>query len=129
MGNLSLQDEGIRGTVLSIVQASKARPNPGKVISQIQWITKTGTINPRDVDVPFPLVDYIVISPRKYHWQTSTIEYDPRLSYRIISPINDKIFLYDSISAIKDHEKVIARRVLLEFLELSKNKQSPTLVN
>ncbi len=41
-----MQDEGIRGTVLSIAQATKARPNQGKVISQIRWITKSGTINP-----------------------------------------------------------------------------------
>ena len=40
MGNLSTQEEGIRGTVLSIAQATKARPNQGKVISQVRWITK-----------------------------------------------------------------------------------------
>ena len=29
----------------------------------------------------------------------------------------------------KEHEKVIARRILLEFIKLFKNKRSPVLVN
>ena len=76
-GNLSLQDEGMRGTVLSIAQAAKAGgPNQdqGKVIAQVRWITKSGTINPRDVDVPGPLVNYIVVSPKEHHWQCGSIE-------------------------------------------------------
>jgi propionate CoA-transferase len=128
-GNLSLQDEGIRGTVLSIAQATKARPNQGKVISQIRWITRSGTINPRDVDMPFPLVDYFVVAPREYHWQTGTIEYDPRLSYKILSPINDNLLKSIPISLVNDHEKVIVRLVILEFIKLFKEKQSPVLVN
>ena len=69
-GNLSMADEGIRATVLNIAQATKARPNVGTVIAQVRWITTSGTINPRDVDVPCPLVDHIVISPRNHHWQS-----------------------------------------------------------
>ena len=53
--NLSMEDEGLRGTVLSIAQAAKARPYQGRVIAQVRWLTKYGTINPRDVDVPGPL--------------------------------------------------------------------------
>jgi propionate CoA-transferase len=129
MGNLSLLDECIRGTVLSIAQATKARPNQGKVISQIRWITKSGTINPRDVDVPCLLVDNVVVSPREYHWQTGTIEYDPRLSYHIMAPINDILLTSIPTTSVHPHEKVIARRVVLEFIDLFKDKQSPVLVN
>ena len=128
-GNLSLQDEGIRGTVLSIAQATKAGPNQGKVIAQIRWVTKSGTINPREVDVTFPLVDYVIIAPKEYHWQTGTIEYDPRISYKIISPITDDLLKSIPLAQVKDYEKVIARRVLLEFIKLFKNKQSHVLVN
>ena len=124
-----MQDEGIRGTVLSIAQATKARPNQGIVISQIRWVTKSGTINPRDVDVPFPLVDHVIVAPKEYHWQTGTIEYDPRLSYKIMSPINDNLLKSIPIALVKDHEKIIARRVILEFVKLFKDKQSPVLVN
>jgi propionate CoA-transferase len=129
IGNLSLQDEGIRGTVLSIAQATKARPNQGKVISQIRWIAKSGTLHPRDIDVPFPFVDNVVVSPREYHWQTGTIEYDPRLSSKVMSPIDSNLSGSAPVALVKDHEKVIARRVVLEFIRLLKDKQSPVLVN
>jgi propionate CoA-transferase len=129
IGNLSMLNECIRGTVLSIAQATKARPNPGKVISQIRWITKSGTINPRDVDVPCLLVDNVVVAPREYHWQTGTIEYDPRLSYQIMTPINDTLLSSIPPVSIHPHQKVIARRVVLEFIDLFKSKQSPVLIN
>ncbi len=129
IGNLSLQDEGIRGTVLSIAQATKSRPNQGKVISQIRWVAKSGTLHPRDIDVPFPFVDNVVVSPREYHWQTGTIEYDPRLSSKVMSPVNNNLSGSSPIALVKDHEKVIARRVVLEFIRLLKDKQSPVLVN
>ena len=74
LGNLSMTDEGIRGTVLNIAQATKARPEPGSVVAQVRWITKSGTMNPRDVDVPSPLIDTVVISPKQHHWQGGTFE-------------------------------------------------------
>jgi propionate CoA-transferase len=129
MGNLSTQEEGIRGTVLSIAQATKARPNQGKVISQVRWITKAGTINPRHVDVPFPLVDHIVISPIEYHWQTASVAYDPRLSSQIVSPMYNNLDATSPLEQPKEYEQVIARRVALEFINLFMKKQAPVLVN
>lgn len=128
-GNLSLQDEGIRGTVLSIAQATKSRPNQGTVISQIRWIVKCGTINPRDVDIPFPLVDYVVVAPKEFHWQTGTIDYDPRLSHRVISPIDNNLLSFTNVNKMLEYEKVIVRRVILEFVRIFLNKQTPVLVN
>ncbi|MGE3859719.1 MAG: acyl CoA:acetate/3-ketoacid CoA transferase [Nitrososphaeraceae archaeon] len=128
-GNLSMEEEGIRGSVLNIAQATKARPKQGQVIAQVKWITKSGTINPRDVDVPGPLIDYVVVASIQSHWQSGTIEFDPRISYKIAPPINNPLF--DSINKItmKDYEKVIARRVILELLEVFENKQDQVLVN
>jgi acyl CoA:acetate/3-ketoacid CoA transferase len=129
-GNLSLQDEGLRGTVLSIAQAAKARPQQGTVISQVRWITKSGALNPRDVDVPGPLVDYVVVAPKEYHWQSGTIEYDPRISYKVIPPMTQKLLeCFLPRTSLKEHEKVIARRILLELIRLFKDKRSPVLVN
>jgi propionate CoA-transferase len=128
-GNLSLQDDGLRGSVLSIAQATKARPRQGTVIAQVRWLTRTGTINPRDVDVPGPLVNYVVIAPKEYHWQSATIEYDPRISYKIIPPITEKLLQGLPMTPVKEDEKVIARRILLELMRLFKNKQAPVLVN
>lgn len=128
-GNLSMEEEGMRGSVLSIAQATKARPKQGQVIAQVKWITKSGTINPRDVDVPGPLIDHVVVSPKQNHWQSGTIEYDPRISYEIVPPITNAIF--DSLPKVsmKEYEKIIARRVVLELLELFEKKQHPVLVN
>ncbi|MGA7370833.1 MAG: CoA-transferase [Nitrososphaeraceae archaeon] len=128
-GNLSLSEEGIKGTVLSIAQAAKARPHSGTVIAQVRWLTKPGTISPRDVDVPGPLVNHVVVSPRDYHWQSGTIEYDLRISYKVIPSIAEswlkglpKVLSYE-------HERVIARRILLELLSVFKKKRAPILVN
>ena len=128
-GNLSMEDEGIRGTVLGIAQATKARPNQGTVFAQTRWLTKSFTINPRDVDVPCPLVDYIIISPKEYHWQSGTIEYDPRISYRIVPPITGKLVEDVIGKPISQLEKIIARRILIEFINLFKDKGAPVLVN
>lgn len=128
-GNLSMEDEGIRGSVLSIAQAAKARPKPGMVIAQVRWLAKSWTMNPRNVDVPGPLVDHVVVAPKEYHWQSGTVEYDPRLSYKVVPPITEK-FVYDPPAATpRMYEKVIARRVLLELARLLEEKQAPILVN
>ena len=129
MGNVSMKEEGIRGTVLSIAQATKARPTQGKVVCQVRWITKSGTINPRDVDIPFPLIDHIVISPAEYHWQTGSISYDPRLSSEIVSPSNYDLDIASRHNQTKMDEKVIARRVTLEFIDLARQKKAPVLIN
>ncbi|MGI0000123.1 MAG: CoA-transferase, partial [Nitrososphaeraceae archaeon] len=128
-GNLSMEEEGMRGSVLSIAQATKASPQQGQVIAQVKWLTKSGTINPRDVDVPGPLIDQVVVSPKQYHWQSGTIEYDPRLSFEIVPPITYATFDILPKVSMKDYEKVIARRVVLELLELFEKKQHPVLVN
>lgn len=128
-GNLSMEDEGIRGTVLGIAQATKARPNQGTVYAQVRWLTKSFTINPRDVDVPGPLVDHVVISPQKYHWQSGSIKYDPRISYVTVPPITQKLVDDVTPKPVAQYEKVIARRIIMEFVNLFKQKGSPVLVN
>lgn len=128
-GNLSMEDEGIRGTVLGIAQATKARPNQGTVYAQVRWLTKSFTINPRDVDVPSPLVDHVIISPQKYHWQSGSIKYDPRISYRTVPPITQKLVDDLTPKPVAQYEKVIARRIIIELVNLFKQKGSPVLVN
>lgn len=129
MGNMSMKEETIRGTVLSIAQAAKSYPKRGKVICQVRWIAKFGTINPREVDIPFPLVDHIVVSPLDYHWQTGSIAYDPRLSQEVITPINLITSNQVSETRVENYEKVIARRVMLEFIDLIKSKKDSILIN
>jgi propionate CoA-transferase len=128
-GNLSMMDEGIRGTVLNMAQAVKARPKPGTVIAQVRWLTKSGTVNPRDVDVPFPLVDYVVLSPRSHHWQSGRIEYDPRISYRVLQPLDESASLDIILPTENKIDQVIGRRVLLELARILEEKGCPVLVN
>jgi len=128
-GNLSMEDEGIRGTVFGIAQATKARPNQGTVYAQTRWLTKSLTINPRDVDVPGPLVDHVIISPQKYHWQSGSIKFDPRISYRTVPPITEKLVDDLTPKPVTQYEKVIARRIIIELINLFKQKRSPVLVN
>lgn|SRR5574341_238221 len=127
-GNLSMEDEGIRGTVLSIAQATKARPKQGTVIAQVRWLARQWTLNPRDVDVPGPLVDYVTVAPKQYHWQTGTTEYDPRICHKIMPPITGKPVDDLTRSLPTESEKVIARRVILELTKLL-DKHAPILVN
>ena len=128
-GNLSMEDEGINGTVLAIAQATKARPNQGFVFAQARWITNRWTMSPRSVDIPGPLVDKIVISPSKFHWQSGTIEYDPRISYRVVPPITEHLIEDAAGKNIQLYEKVIGRRIIIEMIRLFEEKQAPILVN
>ena len=128
-GNMTMEDEGIRGTVLAIAQATKARPNQGTVFAQTRKMAKASAINPRDVDIPGPLVDYVIISPQRYHWQSGTIEYDPRISYRTVPPITEDLVEDIMTKPIAQFEKAIARRILIELIKLFKEKGSPVLVN
>jgi propionate CoA-transferase len=128
-GNLSLREEGIKGTILSIAQAARANPHSGTVIAQVRWLTKSGTIGPRDVDVPGPLVNHIVVSPRDFHWQSGTIEYDLRLSYNVTPSITEGWL--EGLPKVHslEYERVIARRILLELLAVFKKKKRPILIN
>lgn len=129
MGNLTMEDEGIRGTVLNMAQAVKARPNQGIVIAQVRWISERWSLSPRSVEVPGPLVDYVVRAPRERHWQAASFEYDPRACHKVIPPSSAEILEEAVRKDLEDHELVIARRALLELSRLAAEKGSPLIVN
>jgi len=125
MGNITMEKEGIYGTVLAIAQATKARPNPGIVIAQVEREARYGSLYPKEIHVPGPLIDYVVISPPEYHWQSGTIKYDPRISGRIIPPMKP-----GTVPKLEMNDrKVIARRITLEMTRLIKDKGGPIIVN
>lgn len=79
-GNLSVRNEPFRGTIMTMAQSVKAHPNPGKVYAQVLRIMNGGYITPLDVEVPWPLVDYVIRSPPEFHSQASSFNYDPEVS-------------------------------------------------
>ncbi|MEM4568020.1 MAG: CoA-transferase [Sulfolobales archaeon] len=123
LGNLSLEWEAALGTTLNIAQAVKAYPKSGLVVAQVLRVAKAYSLRVRDVHVPGPLIDYVVVAPKEYHWQVSSCEYDPRLSGEVVPPKN-------SVRPVElSYEKVIARRVLLEFIKLIKKLGRPIMIN
>lgn len=121
-GNLTMEDEAIRGTVLSIAQATKAHPNPGTVMAQVRNVNKSEA-HPRSVEVPGPLIDFVVVSPNAYHWQVGSTVYDPAFG----SSAGEVVMVEQP--PIDPVQLVIVRRVLVELLEAARRKGSPIIVN
>lgn len=127
-GNISMEEEGILGTVLNIAQAVKALPKKGLVVAQVKWLTRSGSINPRCVVVPGPLVDYVVVAPRERHWQSGSFEYDPRLCYNVTPPITKEL-LETLPRPRKPRDRVIAAKTLLELMRIAAQHRRPIIVN
>ena len=124
-GNITMEKEGIFGTILNIAQAAKAQPNPGFVVAQVERAARFGSLNPQEVQVPGPLVDYIVIAPPEYQWQSTNVEFDARICGRIIPPLTSEHVRRIELS----DRKVIARRVLMEMVRLMKKSGRQVTVN
>lgn len=105
-GNISMYKEGYKLGQLSAAEA--ARATGGVVICQVERIVKAGTLNPRLVEVPGILVDYVYVARPEYHWQTAASEYNPVFSGECKVPM-------DSIPSVPLTErKLIARRAAME---------------
>jgi propionate CoA-transferase len=79
-GNISMDKEGAFLEALQVAQA--ARNSGGIIIAQVEYLVKAGTLNPKLVQVPSVLVDYIVIAknPQEFHMQSEGIYYQPAFS-------------------------------------------------
>lgn len=86
-GNISMEREGASLEALQVAQA--ARNSGGIVIAQVEYLAKKGTMNPKAVQVPGVLVDYVVISknPQEWHMQSEGIYYQPAFSGEIKMPL------------------------------------------
>ncbi len=124
-GNISLDEEGIIGPILQIAQSAKAKGRKGLVIAQILYPVRSGTIEPKKVAIPGPLVDFIVKSPPAKHWQSATIQYDPRISGQVSVPVEYIDIKPEPLTT----RKLIARRVLWEMANLVKEKGKYIIIN
>lgn len=125
LGNISMEKEGIYGSVFTMVQAAKAMPDGGKVFCQVERVARQGTINPKAVHVPGPLVDFVVVSPSEFAWQTGSIEFDPRISGGLIPPRDHR----HKKKVPVDVKLVIQRRASQEIMKRIKERGKPIIAN
>ncbi len=106
-GNISFEHESIINEGLAV--ATAAKNSGGIVIVQVEYLTKKGTLNPKDVKIPGILVDYVVVATTKDAcWQTEGVYYEPSFSGQIKKPL-------DAIEPLPfDERKVICRRCAME---------------
>jgi propionate CoA-transferase len=107
-GNLALNREALTQDTLAIAMATKNAG--GLVIAQVEHVTETGAMLPRQVKVPGILVDCVVVAAPEHHWQTYGTQYQPALSGEMRVPL-------DALPAMRlDERKVIARRAAFELM-------------
>ncbi|CAB1129895.1 Acetate CoA-transferase YdiF [Candidatus Hydrogenisulfobacillus filiaventi] len=75
-GNLSLEGEPIRQAALDMALAARARR--GRVLAQVRYVVRRGSLPPRRIDVPGFLVDAVLPSPGQP--QSLAADYDPALT-------------------------------------------------
>ncbi len=106
-GNITFEHESVINEGLAVAQAAKN--SGGIVIVQVEYITKKGTMNPKDVKIPGILVDYVVQATNKDAcWQAEGVYFEPAFSGQIKKPLA-------AIEPIPfDERKVICRRCAME---------------
>ena len=106
-GNITFEHESVINEGLAVAQAAKN--SGGIVIVQVEYATKKGTMNPKEVKIPGILVDYVVVATDKNAcWQAEGVYFEPAFSGQIKKPLNalPKLDLSD--------RKVICRRCAQE---------------
>lgn len=104
-GNLTMEDEAIRGEMLAMAMA--AHNSGGIVIAQAKRLAQAKSLRPRDVVVPGALIDIAYLDPDQT--QTYYTDYSPYYAGVMRRPATGGAALP------LDVRKVIARRALLEF--------------
>jgi propionate CoA-transferase len=105
-GNLTMEDEAVKGEMLSMAMA--ARNSRGMVIAQARSLAAAKSLPARSVVVPGALIDLAYLDPEQT--QTYATDHSPYYSGALRRPSTD-----DGDPPPLDVRKVIARRSLLEF--------------
>lgn len=111
MGNLTTSDEAMKLEIMPAVLAAKRYG--GKVIAQVKYVAKTGTIHPKEVTVPGVFIDAVVVceNPEQDHRQTSSWYYNPAYSGDLREPSARTTPLPNNV------RKVIGRRAMMEMYQ------------
>ena len=106
-GNISFEREGVKAESLDLAMACKN--SGGKVFVQVQKVVKSGSLDPRKVEIPGVLVDGVVTaSDLKYCMQNFGTQYNPGFSgeHRMKIAVSKPIPL--------NAKKIIGRRAAME---------------
>lgn len=107
LGNITFEHESVLNEGLSVAMAAKN--SGGIVIVQVEYVTKSGLMPPKDVKIPGILVDYVVQATDPMAcWQTEGTYYEPAFSGQIRKPVGalPRLPLSD--------RKIICRRCAME---------------
>lgn len=106
-GNISMEKEAL--TLESLAIAMAVRNSNGIVIVQVERLSESGSLNPRQVKIPGVLVDCVVVAENpEHHRQTFATAYSAAFSGEIRAPTG-------SIAPMAMSErKIIARRAAME---------------
>ncbi len=103
-GNISMEEEPARLEMLAMAQATHNRG--GIVVAQVKYVAEAGSIDPRTVEVPGILVDYVVHCPNQR--QLTTHVYNPGFSGAV------RVARSTLPAFSLDERKVVARRAVSE---------------
>lgn len=105
-GNITMEREALILDNLALAMAAKN--SGGLVIAQVERVCATGSLNPRQVQIPGVLVDCVVVARPENHRQTFGTSYNPAYSGEIRLPL-------DMLGSMALNErKIIARRCAFE---------------
>lgn len=105
-GNVTAEREALDLDNLSMAMAVKN--SGGIVIVQVERIARAGSLNPRQVLIPAPLVDCVIVAEPENHRQTYATAYNAAYSAEIA------VQLENLPSTPLDQRKIIARRCSME---------------
>lgn len=109
-GNITMEHEPL--TLDSLAMATAAKNSGGIVIVQVERITTSHVLSPREVQIPGVMVDAVVVAPPELHMQTFGEVYNPAYTGEV------KV-ARDQIEPLPLNErKIIARRAAM-FLQIN----------
>ncbi|MCC6001261.1 MAG: acyl CoA:acetate/3-ketoacid CoA transferase [Pararhodobacter sp.] len=105
-GNIAMEHEAL--VLDNLAQAMAVRNSGGIVIVQVERLAAANSLNARQVVIPAPLVDAVVLAPPEQHMQTYATAFSPAFAQIIRAPEG-------ALPPMPlDARKIIARRAAFE---------------
>jgi len=105
-GNITMERESL--VLDGLAMAMAAKNSGGFVIAQVERVAASGTLDPRQVQIPGIMVDCVVVAAPENHMQTYATAYNPAFASELRVPAN-------AVPSLPlDARKVMARRATFE---------------